>query len=227
MKIFILSAVIIPLAFSANLLAQSKAIKHEKLDLQNEVIKYKSTKQDTLIYPLVMKLENTLNKAQQLESVNHDLNIELTLKRNMALNYIIVNLETAVDVQLMIAKIKHHPLVKSVALSTRVIRTPLPNKEHKAIKVKVSTVKSASKTSITDPLFKEQWYFEGQDINSSAANFSMFRSSIVNNLGRKVRVGILDSGSYFHEDLNITPGIEGGYSFLTEHADYTGSYKLV
>jgi serine protease len=63
-----------------------------------------------------------------------------------------------------------------------------------------------------DTFYSSQRYFAdwSNDI-SEGSGYAKLRSNTVNNLGRKVRIAVIDSGSYAHEDVDFV----AGYDFVT------------
>lgn len=71
-------------------------------------------------------------------------------------------------------------------------------------------------TEYNDPLYSDQVYFSTFEENKAGSDFATLKRNMENNLGRKLRVGIVDGGSHKHEDLvDVPEGIEGGYDFVT------------
>ncbi len=63
-----------------------------------------------------------------------------------------------------------------------------------------------------DPLVKEQFYLQPyNNRQKSSSDFLALHDGIQNNLGRKVRFAVLDSGSWVHEDVEFVPG----YNFVS------------
>ena len=76
-----------------------------------------------------------------------------------------------------------------------------------------------------DPEYHNQSYFGNysEDLKRGSG-FAKMRASTVNNLGRKVRVAVIDTGSYRHEDVDFV----GGYDFVTyEGVDEKGDVITV
>lgn len=73
-------------------------------------------------------------------------------------------------------------------------------------------------TEFNDPLYSQQFYFK--EYNSrfkSGSDFNGMQSEIINNLGEKVRIAVLDSGYYPHED--VTFKVEDGYNFVNKQME--------
>lgn len=67
-------------------------------------------------------------------------------------------------------------------------------------------------TEYNDHYYNSQRYFGNWSPElRQGSGFAQMRSSTVNNLGRKVRVAVIDTGSYRHEDIDFV----GGYDFVT------------
>lgn len=67
--------------------------------------------------------------------------------------------------------------------------------------------------SFNDPLYENQRYFQAKtSTNPQGNNFAYSAENAVNNLGRKVRIGIIDSGILPHDDV---PEHVEGYDFLS------------
>ena len=76
--------------------------------------------------------------------------------------------------------------------------------------VMVDTV--MSKMSYNDTLYEEQRQFKAPSLYTyDGQNFENMRSKVVNNLGRKIRVGVVDSGYAPHEDIS---NVVEGYDFI-------------
>lgn len=74
-----------------------------------------------------------------------------------------------------------------------------------------------SQQSFNDPYFEEQkQLYAYSKVNLYGQDFLSMREQVVNNLGRNIRIGIVDSGSAKHED--ITDRVEG-YDFLVTYDD--------
>tara|TARA_R110002033_G_scaffold12354_2_gene37463 strand:- start:1017 stop:2855 length:1839 start_codon:yes stop_codon:yes gene_type:complete len=70
------------------------------------------------------------------------------------------------------------------------------------------------KMNFNDTLYNEQPQFKQPSPSTGdGQNFEAMRSKVVNNLGRKIRIGVVDSGYAPHEDIN--PLVEG-YDFTQE-----------
>ncbi len=73
------------------------------------------------------------------------------------------------------------------------------------------------KQTFNDPYFNEQEYLHAHShSNLYGQDYVSMRNQTLNNLGRKIRIGIVDTGSATHEDINDR--IEG-YDFLTTSDD--------
>ncbi len=69
-----------------------------------------------------------------------------------------------------------------------------------------------------DPLYEQQFYFrEYSSRFKSSSNFEGMQSSIVNNLAEKVRIAVLDSGYYEHEDVDFK--VTDGYNFVNKQME--------
>lgn len=65
---------------------------------------------------------------------------------------------------------------------------------------------------VNDPRMKDQFYFRPYaPRGKSGSNFDVLHAGFTNQLGRKVRFAVLDSGSWDHEDVNFAPG----YNFVS------------
>jgi serine protease len=66
-------------------------------------------------------------------------------------------------------------------------------------------------TAVDDSMYKDQFYLRPYGPRyKSSSNFDLLHTELVNNLGRKVRFAVLDSGSWPHEDVVFS----GGYNFV-------------
>lgn len=76
-----------------------------------------------------------------------------------------------------------------------------------------------------DELYGSQHYFgRWSEDERGASGFAQLRNNTVNNLGRKVRIAVIDTGSYQHEDVDFSPG----YDFVTyEGVDDNGDSIVV
>tara|TARA_Y100001960_G_scaffold304192_1_gene357087 strand:- start:13599 stop:15404 length:1806 start_codon:yes stop_codon:yes gene_type:complete len=76
-----------------------------------------------------------------------------------------------------------------------------------------------------DNFYNYQTYFGNNTANlPEGSGFATLRSNTVNNLGRKVRIAVVDSGSYVHEDVDFVDG----YDFVTyEGVDENGDVITV
>lgn len=67
-------------------------------------------------------------------------------------------------------------------------------------------------TEYNDNFYNNQKYFGNWSRElRQGSGFAQMRSSTVNNLGRKVRIAVIDTGSYRHEDIDFVDG----YDFVT------------
>ena len=67
-------------------------------------------------------------------------------------------------------------------------------------------------TEYNDSFYPSQDYFGNwSDTNRSGSGYAGLRANTVDNLGRKVRVAVIDTGSYSHEDVEFVDG----YDFVT------------
>ncbi|BDX07293.1 S8 family serine peptidase [Planctobacterium marinum] len=76
-----------------------------------------------------------------------------------------------------------------------------------------------------DNLYINQNYFGNwTEQNRSGSGYAQLRRNTVNNLGRKVRIAVVDTGSYRHEDVDFVDG----YDFVSyEGVDENGDAKRV
>ena len=82
-----------------------------------------------------------------------------------------------------------------------------------------------SSSKYNDPLYFLQKTFDlNQEESIGLSNIDKARDNIVNNLNKKIRVAVLDSGSYKHEDVFFS---QEGYDFttITGELDSEGNYK--
>lgn len=70
------------------------------------------------------------------------------------------------------------------------------------------------KKQFNDPLYPKQVHFlKNKVLNLSGQDYEGMREMTVNNLGRKIRVGVVDSGYAAHEDIDP---LNEGYDFLVD-----------
>lgn len=75
-----------------------------------------------------------------------------------------------------------------------------------------------AETEFNDPLYEQQFYFrEYSSRFKSSSDFEGMQSAVVNNLGEKVRIAVLDSGYYPHEDMTFK--VEDGYNFVNKQME--------
>ena len=129
--------------------------------------------------------------------------------------------------------------VRTLALGTDLIKVKLSDKSSDAIaidlvntgrfefveKMRVYYPLDFDSSEYNDPEYHNQSYFGdySEDLKRGSG-FAKMRASTVNNLGRKVRIAVIDSGSYRHEDVDFV----GGYDFVTyEGFDEKGDINTV
>lgn len=65
---------------------------------------------------------------------------------------------------------------------------------------------------VNDPLAKDQYYHKNYGSkHRSSSGFELLHAGFNNNLGRKVRFAVVDSGAWDHEDVQF----DGGYNFVS------------
>jgi hypothetical protein len=68
-------------------------------------------------------------------------------------------------------------------------------------------------STVNDPMAGDQFYLKPYATRfKSSSNFNLLHAGITNNLGRKVRFAVLDSGSWDHEDVQFA----AGYNFVND-----------
>lgn len=148
-------------------------------------------------------IKSNIDKIEGINSVEmleNDLGIKITHIRSLSLGRDLLEVTSNLDSEKLIKKMKAHYLLSEV----------LPNTNN------TNKLQYSQTTSFNDTGFNKQPYFGSQGENVANGNFSKMKENQVNNLGRKLRIGIIDSGSWQHEDMNeISEGIENGYDFIT------------
>lgn len=137
-------------------------------------------------------LSNSLNYEsgyQKLEVLSHKNNLKFSHVTSLALDSDLVSVE-----------------------GSKYNADELAKKLMKTGDFKYVFVDRAVKKQFNDPLYVEQKHFLPNTVaNKSGQDYARMREMTVNNLGRKIRVGIVDSGYAEHED--IAP-LNEGYDFL-------------
>jgi serine protease len=82
---------------------------------------------------------------------------------------------------------------------------------------------NVTKMDYNDPLFVEQYHLKSySSSNLYGQNYVAMKDKVINNLGRKLRMGIADTGYAPHEDINIHTE---GYDFVSStEFDTDGNY---
>ena len=129
---------------------------------------------------------------QQLTNLGHDYSVNFTHIRSMAMQADLIKVTSET------------PIVAEI-----LIMSMLSSKKFE----KVMLNKSVSKQTFNDPRFVEQRYLlPYSQSNLIGQDYLSMREQVVNNIGRKIRIGIADTGSATHEDINDRAG---GYDFVT------------
>ncbi len=157
---------------------------------------------------------NEMWSSQFFERLNEDLGVEIKHLRSMSLGNDLLEITTQKSLDETMEALSAHYEISKAALNG-------------AVKVKKSFTMSANGATwdgnyYNDPLYSTQNYFGSQEENAANGNFEAFKQNLENNLGRKLRIGIADSGSSNHEDLSDS----GGYSFITSDTFESGFVDL-
>jgi len=154
---------------------------------------------NTARFKKTYNIGSNINRAygiQQLSELSTEFNVEFSHLRSMAMNADLIHVETedALETQ---------KLIQSMLNSNKFEQVMLDN--------------LVSKQTFNDPKFVEQRHFLAYGFsNRGGQNYLSMREQVVNNLGRKIRIGIADSGAALHEDINERVG---GYDFVTTTDD--------
>ncbi|MBH0027556.1 S8 family serine peptidase [Pseudoalteromonas sp. SWN29] len=135
---------------------------------------------------------DTAYGTAKMISLSNDHNLKFSHQRSMALgaDLIKVNTLSSLEAQQLVLK-----LLASGDFENVMIDTPV------------------SKQNYNDPYFDKQIYFQPRTLtNHYGQDYVKMRELTVNNLGRKIRIGVADTGYFPHEDIGEL--IEG-YDFVT------------
>ncbi len=128
----------------------------------------------------------------KIESLNTDYNLKFSHQRSMALDADLISVDTSSsprNAQQLVLKLMASGDFESVMIDTPV-----------------------SKQNYNDPYFDQQTYFQPRTLtNHYGQDYVKMRELAVNNLGRKIRIGVADSGYFPHEDIEE---LVEGYDFL-------------
>ncbi len=140
-------------------------------------------------------VHTTADKAyglEQLTKLGNRFDVEFKHGRSMALNYDVINISdlNGRDVQSIIAQLQAANEIEYVMLNHMMYPQ-----------------------TFNDPLYEQQNYFQPKNTTNPQGNFFEYSAlNAVNNLGRKARLGVIDSGILPHEDV---PEHVEGYDFLS------------
>ena len=142
-------------------------------------------------YNVSSAIDNAYGEAK-MTSLSNDYNLKFSHQRSMALGADLIKVSTtsSSEAQQLVLK-----LLASGDFENAMLDTPV------------------SKQNYNDPLFVNQTYFQPRTLtNHYGQNYLKMREDTVNNLGRKIRIGVADSGYFPHEDI---AELVEGYDFLT------------
>jgi hypothetical protein len=146
------------------------------------------------------KKTDSFEGVESIETLENDLDISIKHVRSLALGRDLLEVSTALEADILMKKLLQHDLLVEVTA----------NRNHSVKPDSYST------TDFNDSRFSEQPYFGSQADNIANGNYSKMKENEVNNLGRNIRVAVIDSGSADHEDMKpISDGIKSGYDFIT------------
>lgn len=148
-------------------------------------------------YNLNEKIESPQG-LQTIETIERDLGVTIKHIRSLAMGRDLIEVSTSLSADAMLKLMKNHSSLAEVTPNT------------------LMKTNAYSAVDYNDPRSVDQAYFNNQGENIANGNFAKMKTVAENNLGRTVRVGIVDSGSWQHDDMKPVPsGIEGGYDFIT------------
>lgn len=149
-------------------------------------------------YNVSSAIDSAYGTAKMI-SLSNDHNLKFSHQRSMALgaDLIKVNTLSSLEAQQLVLK-----LIASGDFENVMIDTPV------------------SKQNYNDPYFDKQIYFQPRTLtNHYGQDYVKMRELTVNNLGRKVRIGVADTGYFPHEDIDE---LVEGYDFVTSDNELLG-----
>ncbi len=167
----------------------------ETTRLLSNKAKFGYTTQDQSSLAKKYNVHTTIEKSyglEQLTMLSNRFDVELTHMRSMALNYDVINISDldGRNIQSVIAQLQTSSEIEHVMVN----RMMYPQ-------------------TFNDPQYEQQAYFQSKSNTNPQGNFLEYSAlNAVNNLGRKARLGIIDSGILPHEDV---PEHVEGYDFLS------------
>jgi serine protease len=164
-------------------------------------------------------VENILRRAYNMEKaidieigqrflakLSKELDVEVKHLRTMSLDNDLIQITSTKPIEMVMEELKNLEDIKKAQL----------NRAFKVKKFETTNVNGATwdGTYYNDTFYSSQSYFGSFAENKANSNFEIFKQNLENNLGRSLRIGIVDSGSSNHEDVRV----DGGYSFLSSTA---------
>jgi hypothetical protein len=188
---------------------------HKVLLLVPEFEKPKSEKEE--FGENILRRAYNMEKAIDVESgqrflakLSNELDVEVKHLRTMSLGNDLIQITSTKPIEKVMEELKNLEEIKKAQL----------NRAFPVKKFETTTVSGATwdGTYYNDPMYNFQSYFGSFTENKANSNFEIFKQNLENNLGRSLRIGIVDSGSSNHEDVRV----DGGYNFVSYNVGMDG-----
>lgn len=161
----------------------------------------------------ILRRAYNMEKAIDIESgqrflakLSKKLDVEVKHLRTMSLDNDLIQITSTKPIEMVMEELRNLEDIKKAQL----------NRAFRVKKSETTNVSGATwdGTYYNDPMYNYQSYFGSFAENKANSNFEIFKQNLENNLGRSLRIGIVDSGSSNHEDVRV----DGGYSFVSSTA---------